>query len=256
MNKDDQDNNFISHLAELRKRLIHSFIFLILFFVGCYIYAENLYGFLVEPYATAVKNDDTNRRLIFTALQETFLTYLKVSFFAAFFVTCPFILIQIWKFIAPGLYKHEKKAILPYLVLTPILFFLGGMLVYYLIMPLAIKFFLSFESSGISTNLPIQLEAKVNEYLSLVMKLIFAFGISFQLPVVLSLLARIGLVDSNFLKNRRKYVIVIIFAAAALLTPPDPITQIGLAIPLLILYELSIFSVKFIEKKDLNNNDV
>tara|TARA_B100000003_G_C10906844_1_gene361549 strand:+ start:540 stop:1310 length:771 start_codon:yes stop_codon:yes gene_type:complete len=256
MNKDDQDNNFISHLAELRKRLIHSFIFLILFFVGCYIYAENLYGFLVEPFATAVKNDDTNRRLIFTALQETFLTYLKVSFFAAFFVTCPFILIQIWKFIAPGLYKHEKKAILPYLVLTPILFFLGGMLVYYLIMPLAIKFFLSFESSGISTNLPIQLEAKVNEYLSLVMKLIFAFGISFQLPVVLSLLARIGLVDSNFLKTRRKYVIVIIFAAAALLTPPDPITQIGLAIPLLILYELSIFSVKFIEKKDLNNNDV
>ena len=256
MNKDDQDNNFISHLAELRKRLIHSFIFLILFFVGCYIYAENLYGFLVEPFAAAVKNDDTNRRLIFTALQETFLTYLKVSFFAAFFVTCPFILIQIWKFIAPGLYKHEKKAILPYLVLTPILFFLGGMLVYYLIMPLAIKFFLSFESSGISTNLPIQLEAKVNEYLSLVMKLIFAFGISFQLPVVLSLLARIGLVDSNFLKTRRKYVIVIIFAAAALLTPPDPITQIGLAIPLLILYELSIFSVKFIEKKDLNNNDV
>ena len=255
MNKDDQDNNFISHLAELRKRLIHSFIFLILFFVGCYIYAENLYGFLVEPFATAVKNDDTNRRLIFTALQETFLTYLKVSFFAAFFVTCPFILIQIWKFIAPGLYKHEKKAILPYLVLTPILFFLGGMLVYYLIMPLAIKFFLSFESSGISTNLPIQLEAKVNEYLSLVMKLIFAFGISFQLPVVLSLLARIGLVDSEFLKQRRKYVVVIIFAAAALLTPPDPITQIGLAIPLLLLYELSIFSVKIIENRNFKKSD-
>ena len=255
MNKETEEGGFISHLAELRKRLIHSFIFLIIFFAGCYIFADHLYGFLVEPYAKVVKDDGTDRRLIFTALQETFLTYLKVSFFAAFFVTFPFILMQIWKFIAPGLYKHEKVAILPYLILTPILFFLGGILVYYLIMPLAIKFFLSFESSGISTNLPIQLEAKVNEYLSLVMKLIFAFGISFQLPVVLSLLARIGIVDSLFLKSRRKYVVVIIFAVAALLTPPDPITQIGLAIPLLILYELSIFSVKFIEKRNLGKND-
>ena len=255
MSLEEKEGGFVSHLAELRKRLINSFIFLVVFFVGCYFFAEYIYGFLVEPYANAVKNDETNRRLIFTALQETFLTYLKVSFFTAFFVTCPFILMQLWKFIAPGLYKHEKNAILPYLVLTPILFFLGGMLVYYLIMPLAIKFFLSFESSGISTNLPIQLEAKVNEYLSLVMKLIFAFGISFQLPVVLSLLARIGLVDSTFLKQRRKYVVVIIFAAAALLTPPDPITQIGLAIPLLILYELSIISVKLIENRNLKNSD-
>ena len=253
MTKPDNDGSFISHLAELRKRLIQSFVFLIIFFIGCYFFAEHLYGFLVEPYAKAVKNDGTERRLIFTALQETFLTYLKVSFFAAFFVTCPFILMQIWKFIAPGLYKHEKIAIVPYLILTPILFFLGGMLVYYLIMPLAIKFFLSFESSGLTTGLPIQLEAKVNEYLSLVMKLIFAFGISFQLPVVLSLLARVGLVDSKFLKERRKYVVVIIFTVAALLTPPDPITQIGLAIPLLILYELSIFSVNIIEKKNIKD---
>ena len=255
MFNEDQEGGFISHLSELRKRLIHSFIFLILFFICCYVFAEHIYGFLVDPFAKAVKDDGTDRRLIFTALQETFLTYLKVSFFVAFFITFPFILIQIWKFIAPGLYKHEKLAILPYLILTPILFFLGGILVYYLIMPLAIKFFLSFESSGISTNLPIQLEAKVNEYLSLVMKLIFAFGISFQLPVVLSLLARDGIVDSQFLKTRRKYVVVIIFATAALLTPPDPITQIGLAIPLLILYELSIFSVKFIENKESEKND-
>jgi len=252
MNKKSSENSFISHLTELRKRLMHSFIFLFIFFIGCYFFAEYIYGFLVDPYAKAVQNDGTNRRLIFTALQETFLTYLKVSFFAAFFVTCPFILTQIWKFIAPGLYKHEKIAIIPYLILTPILFFLGGILVYYLIMPLAIKFFLSFESTGLNTNLPIQLEAKVNEYLSLIMKLIFAFGLSFQLPVILSLLARIGIVDSKFLSEKRKYVVVIIFAAAALLTPPDPITQIGLAIPLLILYELSIFSVRIIEKKKNN----
>ena len=255
MNNEEKEGGFTSHLVELRKRLIHSFIFLMIFFVVCYFFAEHLYGFLVDPFAQAVKDYGNDRRLIFTALQETFLTYLKISFFTAFFVTCPFILIQIWKFIAPGLYKHEKNAILPYLILTPVLFFLGGMLVYYLIMPLAIKFFLSFESTGLSTNLPIQLEAKVNEYLSLVMKLIFAFGISFQLPVVLSLLARIGIVDSEFLKKRRKYVVVIIFAAAALLTPPDPVTQIGLAIPLLILYELSIFSVKFIEDKKLKDSN-
>ena len=255
MNEDKFEGGFVSHLTELRQRLIHSFIFLIIFFVICYFFSEYIYGFLVEPFAQAVKDDNSNRRLIFTALQETFLTYLKVSFFTAFFVTCPYILMQIWKFVAPGLYKHEKKAIMPYLILTPILFFLGGMHVYYLIMPLAIKFFLSFESTGASTNLPIQLEAKVNEYLSLVMKLIFAFGISFQLPVVLSLLARIGVVDSKFLKTRRKYVVVIIFAAAAILTPPDPITQIGLAIPLLILYELSIFSVNFIEKKKIEQEE-
>ena len=254
MTKNDSDGGFISHIEELRKRLIHSFIFLSAFFIVCYFFAEYLYGFLVEPYSKAVANDGVERRLIFTALQETFLTYIKVAFFAAFFVTCPFILMQIWKFIAPGLYKHEKSAILPYLIITPILFFLGGILVYYLIMPLAIKFFLSFESTGLNTNLPIQLEAKVNEYLSLIMKLIFAFGLSFQLPVVLSLLARIGMIDSQFLKERRKYVVVIIFAAAAILTPPDPVTQIGLAIPLLILYELSIISVKLIEKKLKENN--
>ena len=254
MTKENQENGFISHLVELRKRLINTFIFLFTLFIICYFFSEYIYGFLVEPYANAVKDDKIERRLIFTALQETFLTYLKVSFFSAFFITSPFILIQIWKFIAPGLYQHEKNAIMPYLIITPILFLLGGMLVYYLIMPLAIKFFLSFESLGNTTNLPIQLEAKVNEYLSLIMKLIFAFGLSFQLPVVLSLLARVGLINSLFLKQRRKFVIVIIFATAAILTPPDPITQIGLAIPLLILYELSILSVKLIENKNKEKN--
>ena len=156
---------------------------------------------------------------------------------------------------APGLYKNEKKAILPYLVSTPILFLLGGFLVYYLVMPLAIKFFLSFETIGNNSNLPIQLEAKVNEYLSLVMRLIFAFGISFQLPILLNLLARVGVVNSEYLRTRRRYVIVIIFALAAILTPPDPITQVGLAIPLLLLYELSIFTVRFTEKKEKKIKD-
>ena len=251
----DEKNNktsFVSHLTELRSRLLKSIVYLFIFFVICYFFAGDIYNFLLAPYAEAVKDDSLNRRMIFTALHETFITYLKVAFFAAMFVTSPIILIQLWKFVAPGLYKNEKKALLPYLVATPTLFLLGGMLVYYLIMPLAIKFFLSFETSAQLGNLPIQLEAKVNEYLSLVMRLIFAFGISFQLPVLLSLLARVGFIDSEYLIKRRKYVIIIIFAVAAILTPPDPITQIGLGIPLLILYELSILSVRFIEKKKNN----
>ena len=248
-NDDQKQGNFVSHLTELRRRLINIFYFLIFFFLISYFFSEEIYSFLVKPYADAVIDDNINRRLIFTALQETFLTYLKVSFFAAFFISSPLILIQIWKFIAPGLYDNERKALIPYLIATPILFLMGGLIVYYLIMPLAIKFFLSFETSSNLSNLPIQLEPKVNEYLSLIMKLIFAFGISFQLPVILSLLARVGFVDSDYLKKRRKYVVVIIFVVAAILTPPDPVTQIGLAIPLLLLYEISIWSVKIIEKK-------
>jgi sec-independent protein translocase protein TatC len=244
-----KQTGFIEHLSELRSRLIKSITFLFIFFIICYFFAENIYAFLITPYADAVKEDEVSRRLIFTALHETFITYLKVAFFTAMFISSPIILTQIWKFIAPGLYQNEKKALLPYLIATPALFLLGGMLVYYLIMPLAIKFFLSFESTAQVSGLPIQLEAKVNEYMSLIMRLIFAFGISFQLPVLLSLLARVGFVDSEYLKKKRKYVVVIIFAVAAILTPPDPITQIGLGIPLLILYELSILAVKIIEKK-------
>ncbi|MAH74433.1 MAG: twin-arginine translocase subunit TatC [Candidatus Pelagibacter sp. TMED197] len=247
-------NSFTSHFVELRSRLIKSLLFILFIFIISYTFAEQIYNFLVEPYANAVRDDQTPRRLIFTALHETFITYLKVAFFAAIFLGSPILLIQIYKFIAPGLYKNEKKAILPYLISTPILFLLGGLLVYYLVMPLAIKFFLSFETAGSSANLPIQLEAKVNEYLSLIMRLIFAFGISFQLPILLNLLARIGVINSDYLKKTRRYVIVIIFTIAAILTPPDPITQIGLAIPLLLLYELSIITVKFTEKKNKNDN--
>ena len=249
-----ESNSFTSHFIELRSRLLNSLIFIFVVFLVAYIFAEHIYNFLVEPYANAVKDDKNTRRLIFTALHETFITYIKVAFFTAIFLGSPVLLIQIYKFIAPGLYKNEKKAILPYLVSTPLLFLLGGFLVYYMIMPLAIKFFLSFETLGSNSSLPIQLEAKVNEYLSLIMRLIFAFGISFQLPIILNLLARIGVVNSEYLKTRRRYVIVIIFALAAILTPPDPITQVGLAIPLLLLYELSILTVRFTEKKKKKEN--
>ena len=200
-------NSFTSHFTELRSRLIKSIVFILIIFIISYTFADHIYNFLVEPYSNAVKDDEISRRLIFTALHETFITYLKVAFFAAIFLGSPILLIQIYKFIAPGLYKNEKRAILPYLISTPILFLLGGLLVYYLVMPLAIKFFLSFETTGSSTTLPIQLEAKVNEYLSLIMRLIFAFGISFQLPILLNLLARTGVVNSNYLKICNSYYI-------------------------------------------------
>ena len=250
MTKKSNTSSFVGHLTELRSRLVTSFIFLTLLFVVSYFFSTEIYRFLVQPYTDAILDKNLDRRLIFTALHEAFLTYLKVAFFAAFFVVSPFFLIQLWKFVAPGLYKNEKRALLPYLVATPILFMLGGFIVYYLIMPLAIKFFLGFETIAEPGIIAIQLEAKVNEYLSLIMRLIFAFGISFQLPVILSLLARIGIIDSVYLRQRRKYFVVIIFALAAILTPPDPITQIGLALPLLLLYELSILTVKLIEKKE------
>jgi sec-independent protein translocase protein TatC len=237
------------HLKELRSRLIKSVVFLLLAFIICFIFADNIYAFLLDPYVQATKNDPMQRRMIFTALHETFLTYLKLAFFSAFCLSFPVILIQIWKFIAPGLYKNEKMALLPFLIATPILFVLGGMLVYYLIMPLAVKFFLSFETTSAMSGMPIQLEAKVDEYLSLITKLIFAFGLSFQLPVLLTLLGKVGFLTAEDLKKRRRYVIVLIFTAAAILTPPDPITQIGLALPLLLLYEISIFTVKTVQRK-------
>ena len=247
MKNNDREIGFVSHLTELRKRLINTLIFLSVLFVICYLFSEHIYGFLVNPYAEAVKNDDINRRLIFTALQETFLTYLKVSFFTAFFVTCPYILMQIWKFIAPGLYKNEKRAFLPFLIATPILFFAGGAMVYYLISPVAWKFFLSYQNMN-SSGVPIRLEAKMGEYLSLMMRFIFAFGLAFQLPVVLGLMAKVGLVDHESLKKFRKYAIVITFLSAAFLTPPDPFSQISLALPIILLYEISIYIAKIIQR--------
>ena len=239
------------HLVELRSRLIKTMIMITILFVIFYFFADSIYNFLVQPYADAVEGEE-GRRLIFTALHETFFTYIKVALFASLFISLPFLLIQLWIFVAPGLYKNEKSVVVPYLLATPILFILGSALVYYLIMPLAIKFFLSFESIGGNGALPIQLEAKVNEYLSLIMRLILAFGLCFQLPVALTLMARVGFVSSESLRKNRKYVIVGVFAIAAILTPPDPISQIGLGIPILLLYELSIIAVSFIEKRKNN----
>ena len=253
MSKTDESINnnkqtLVQHLIELRSRLIKSLVLIFIVFVIAYIFADNIYDFLVQPYADAVAGE-SGRRLIFTALHETFFTYLKVALFASTFISLPFILMQIWIFVAPGLYKNEKSVVIPYLIATPVLFLLGAALVYFFIMPLAIKFFLSFESIGGQGSLPIQLEAKVNEYLSLIIRLIFAFGISFQLPVLLTLLARVSLVSSDGLRNNRKYVIVGVFIVAAIITPPDPISQIGLGIPILLLYEISILAVTYIESK-------
>ena len=258
MSKTDESINsdkqtLVQHLTELRSRLIKSLVLICIVFVIAYIFADNIYDFLVQPYADAVAGD-SGRRLIFTALHETFFTYLKVALFASIFISLPFILMQIWVFVAPGLYKNEKSVVIPYLIATPVLFLLGAALVYFFIMPLAIKFFLSFESIGGQGSLPIQLEAKVNEYLSLIIRLIFAFGISFQLPVLLTLLARVSLVSSDGLRNNRKYVIVGVFIIAAIITPPDPISQIGLGIPILLLYEISILAVKYIESKRTKPN--
>ena len=244
---DDTKAPLLDHLIELRTRLIRSLVAIFVLFVVCYIFAENIYAFLVRPLADAL--DREGARLIYTALHEVFFTYLKVAFFAALFIAFPVVAIQMWRFIAPGLYKNEKGAFLPFLVLTPILFFAGGALVYYAIFPLAWQFFLSFETAGAPGSLPIQLEAKVNEYLSLVMKLIFAFGLSFQLPLLLTLLARVGIVTSKGLAEKRKIAIVLAFVAAALLTPPDVITQFSLALPIVLLYEGSIFAVRIGEKR-------
>jgi sec-independent protein translocase protein TatC len=238
----------LAHLLELRTRLIYSLLFLVGAFAVTYYFADAIYDFLVAPLAAALR-DHPGRRMIFTGLQEAFLTKLKVAFYAALFVASPVIAMQIWKFVAPGLYKNERRAFLPFLVATPVLFALGGALVYYLVMPLAWRFFLGFEQPGAGGGLPIELEARVSEYLALVITLIFAFGLSFQLPILLILLNRAGLLSLEALRKGRRYAIVIAFIVAAVLTPPDVVSQIGLGIPLVLLYEMSILAIRLMDKR-------
>ena len=245
---DNREMPLLEHLLELRNRLMYSAGAILLGFLLCYFFAQEIYAFLVQPLAD-VYEGQTGRRMIYTSLTEAFFTYLKVAFWAGSFLAFPFVAIQLWLFIAPGLYANEKNAFLPFLVATPALFFLGGAMVYYFIFPLAWRFFLSFETNGGPDGLPIELEARVGEYLGLVMKLIFAFGLSFQLPVALTLMGRVGLVSSEALMRNRKFAYVGVFVVAAVITPPDIISQIGLGVPIIFLYEVSIWMVRLVERK-------
>ena len=250
---DDKAMPLLDHLIELRSRLLWSVVAFALAFGLCYYFSRGIYSFLAQPLADILIAQGGNRRLIYTALYEAFFTYLKVSLFGAAFVSFPVVATQIYMFIAPGLYRSEKNAFLPFLLATPVLFLAGAALAYYFVFPAAWQFFLSFESMDGGGGLPVQLEAKVSEYLGLVMQIIFAFGLAFQLPVLLTLLAKVGIISSAGLRKYRRYAYVGMFVIAAIITPPDVITQVGLAVPLIALYELSILTAGWVETKPVED---
>lgn len=238
----------LSHLIELRRRLLICLAIFALAFTVCYFVVEHIYQFLLRPLVDAL-GEDSGRRMIYTGLHEAFVTYLKLSFFSALFITLPLILIQLWRFIAPGLYKQEQRFVSLLFLFTPILFFAGAALAYYFVFPMAWGFFISFETMAGDGNLPVQLEARVSEYLGLVIQMILAFGLSFELPVVLLLLAQTGVINSTRLIAGRRYAIVGIYAVAAIITPPDLISQIALGTPILLLYEATIWIIRIQEKQ-------
>ena len=249
---DEASAPLIEHLIELRKRLMWSIGGFLIGFIICFAYAKPLFNFLVEPFKTAVAwagLENKQVELIYTAPQEFFFTQIKVGFFGAAVLAFPLIATQVYRFVAPGLYRNERMAFLPFLVAAPLLFLLGAALVYFFFTPMVMWFFLAMEQTGPDAEVQIQLLPRVSEYLSLIMTLVFAFGLVFQVPIITTLLARAGLATSEGLAEKRKYAIVAAFVVAAVLTPPDPVSQIGLAVPAILLYEIGIYCARLVERQ-------